>query len=287
MSTKKLIVITGPTCVGKTEYAINTALKYDAEIFSADSRQLYKEMTIGTAKPTPDELAKVQHHFINHVSVSKQYTVGDYEREMITTLDQYYLKKDVAILSGGTGLYIDAVLNGLDNFPDINPQIRLEVNTTLETHSITALQQELKAFDPEYYERVDLNNPRRLTRAIEVIRQTGQPYSSFLTSASTIRNFEAECYTLTRDRVKLYDRINLRVDQMLDMGLIEEVQSLISFKYNTSLQTVGYQEIFEYLEGNISLDRAIELIKQNSRRYAKRQMTWFRKKTDWTLVNLD
>lgn len=287
MVLKKLIVVAGPTCVGKTSYAIELALANDAEIFSADSRQVYKEMSIGTAKPSHLELNQVKHHLIDHVSVSKQYNVGDYERDVITLLDEYYKTHDVAILCGGTGLYIDAILNGLDDFPEIEPSIRQNVNDQLANEGLTPLQVELQLKDPEYYNKVDINNPRRISRAVEVIRQSGLPYSAFLTSSNVVRSFYPEGYILSRNRDYLYDRINKRVDQMIDGGLIEEVKSLQPYKSNTSLNTVGYQEIFKYLDGEITLDRAIELIKQNSRRYAKRQMTWFRKKTDWTAVYLD
>ncbi len=275
---KKVIVITGPTCVGKTSYAINTALEYKAEIFSADSRQIYKEMSIGTAAPSEEELSQVQHHFIATKSIHESYSAGDYEKEILTSLHHYFKENDVAVVCGGTGLYIDALVHGLDEFPDISETVRHGVLEDLESKGLDFLLEELLVKDDDYYEKVDRSNHRRVTRAIEVIRQSNQPFSSFFNQQKAPRFFDTEWIILERDRQKLYSRINQRVEIMVDNGLIVEAQNLYPYKNLKALQTVGYQELFSHFNEEITLERAVELIKQNSRRYAKRQITWLRKK---------
>lgn len=263
------------------------AKEIGAEIFSADSRQIYKELSIGTAKPTSPEMQGIPHHLIDYISIHKKYTVGDYEKKVISLLEEYFKSNDIAILCGGTGLYIDAIINGLDEFPTISSEIGDQVQSDLEKNGLKLLQDELRLKDPAYHDSIDLQNPRRVTRAVEVIRQSGQTFTSFLNKPKPKRNFTIDPYVLLRDRSTLYDRINKRVDQMLADGLLDEVRPLYPFKHLRSLNTVGYSEIFDHLDGKISLDRAVELIKQNSRRYAKRQMTWFRRKEAWHTINLD
>jgi tRNA dimethylallyltransferase len=281
---KKLIVIAGPTGVGKTSLAIMLAQKLNAEIFSADSRQLYKELNIAVAKPTETELKQVKHHFINHVSIHNKYDVGTYESELITSLDEYFLTHNIAILTGGTGLYINAILNGIDVFPDVPDSIRESISQRLKQYGLIELQLELQKTDPEYFNKVDIQNPRRVTRALELIYVTGKKYSDFLINSKAKRNFTPYLYLIERSRAELYDRINTRVDNMVENGLIDEAKDLYPFKDLKALQTVGYAELFNHFDGKLSLSEAIELIKQNSRRYAKRQMTWFRKHGDWEVL---
>ena len=272
-----LIVITGPTASGKTALAIELAQKHNAEIFSADSRQFYREMSIGTAKPDTSELKAAVHHFINHLSVHDQYSAGDFERDCMDALNLYFTNKKLAILVGGSGLYIDAICNGVDEFPDIDPKYRVELNQELKTKGLEALVDELKEKDFSYYENVDLQNPHRVIRALEVCRATGQSFSSFLNQKKTKRSFGISKFAIDIDRPKLYDRINHRVDIMFDQGLVEEARKLYPMKEINALQTVGYRELFDYFDGNCTLETAIENIKKNTRRYAKRQMTWLRK----------
>ena len=258
-----------------------------AEIFSSDSRQLYKEMSIGTAKPSTEELNEIKHHFINHISIHQTYSVGDYEREIIEKLKAYFLTKDTAILCGGTGLYIKAVCEGLDHFPEIPSIIRQKVRDEFEDTGLVNLLEELKVKDPAFYKETDHSNHRRILRAIEVIRSSNQPFSHFRRKEIENRPFDIEGYVLTRPRTILYERINKRVDMMMDEGLLDEVQGLYEYKDLPALQTVGYQELFAYLDGNMKLDLAVEKIKQNSRRYAKRQMTWFRNQTQFPLLEIN
>lgn len=274
---KYLINIIGPTAVGKTSLSLLLARNFDAEIFSSDSRQIFKEMNIGTAKPDQDELNLIKHHFINNHSIQDNYSAGKYEAEIIPALGKYFQKKQIAILSGGTGLYIDAVLTGLDSFPDISNEIDQKVDQMLEQKGLDYLCEELKNLDPEYFEKVDLQNSRRVSRALKVIIGSKKKYSSFLNQEKTAREFLPINILLTRDREELYQRINQRVDSMIENGQLEEAKSLHPFKELRSLQTVGYQEIFEYLDGNLDLDDCLKEIKKNTRRYAKRQITWFKK----------
>jgi len=282
MSNKNfLIVIGGATATGKTGLSIQLAQNYDAEILSCDSRQFYKEMTIGTAKPTLEELAAAPHHFIDSLSVDQNYNVGDYERDAIPLLDRLFLKKNIAIVVGGSGLFIRALCEGLDEYPTIPEQVKNEVQDLFDTQGLNALQDELKNSDPEYFYKVDQQNPVRLMRALNVIRTSGKTFTSFQNQKKAERNFYPIYINLKIDREKLYEKINLRVDLMLEAGLVEEARALFPKKENNALQTVGYQELMKYFENKISLEEAIELIKRNSRRYAKRQMTWFRKDEHW------
>lgn len=281
MDNKKLIVIAGPTAVGKTDFAIKLALKLNAEIISADSRQVYQEMSVGTAKPTMKERKGVKHHFICNVSVNDSYNVGKYEKEVLAFLKDYFESKNVAILCGGTGMYIEAVTKGLDSFPEVSNEIKEEISSSYKSKGIEYLQELLKNLDPIYFEKVDIKNPHRLMRALSVIKQTGKPFSSFLGKEKNKRDFDIEYILLDLPREILYDRINKRVDKMLENGLENEVMKLEPFKEEKALQTVGYQELFSFYDGEITFEEAINLIKRNSRRYAKRQLTWFRNREEW------
>lgn len=278
---KYLIVIGGPTAIGKTSVAIRVANYFGIEIISADSRQFYKEMNIGTAKPTAAELAQAPHHFINNLSIQDAYSVGDYEQDVLAKLEVLLEGYEAVILTGGSGLFIRAICEGLDEFPAVSDTIRKGWTLQLKTNGISALQTELKKKDPLYYAEVDLNNPHRLIRALSVIEASGQPFSNFRNQVPKERPFEIIPILLEMDRTLLYERINKRVDLMLEEGLVEEARQLHPLRHLNALQTVGYEELFNYFEGKTSLDEAVELIKRNSRRYAKRQMTWFRKKPHW------
>lgn len=274
---KTLLAVVGPTAIGKTALAISLAKHFQTEIISTDSRQFYKEMTIGTAVPSPDELAEVQHHFIQHLSVLEPWTVGDFETAALKRLALLFKTNNIVIASGGSGLYIQALTEGLDHFPETDPEIRARLNTAFAQHGITYLQERLLELDRDYYHQVDQHNPHRLIRAIEVSESSGRPYSSFLNKPKKKRPFKVVYMGLTADRELIYQRIEDRVDLMMKTGLLEEVQSLLEYKELIPLQTVGYQELFEYLAGNCDLESAIEEIKKNTRRFAKRQLTWFRK----------
>jgi tRNA dimethylallyltransferase len=274
---KYLISIIGATAIGKTALSIQLANHFNTAIISCDSRQFFKEMTIGTAVPSKEELSAAQHHFIQHISIFDTYNVGQFERDAIQKLDELFMKHTVVIMVGGSGLYIDAVLKGLDEFPKVDPKIRSALNQQLDTNGIASLQYQLLELDPEYYKRVALENPHRLIRALEICIGSGKPYSSFLKAETIQRNFTAIKVGLTADRPIIYDRINQRVDIMMKEGLLEEAKSLYLNKTLNALQTVGYRELFEYLDGNCTLDFAISEIKKNTRRFAKRQGTWFRK----------
>ncbi len=277
---KNLIVIIGPTAIGKTSLSIALAKYFDCEIISADSRQFYKEMSIGTAAPSPEELSQAKHHFIKHRSIEDDYSVGDFEKEALEKLEELFKDHTHAILVGGSGLYIDAVTKGLDNFPEVDTTIRKKLQETYNNKGLEPLQQRLKALDPMYYEKVDLQNTQRVLRALEVCVSSGQPYSSFLTKPSKKRPFNTIRIGITADRQLIYDRINQRVDTMIKEGLIDEVKSLYNYKSLNALNTVGYKEIFKHLDGEWELDFAISEIKKNTRRFAKRQLTWFRKDTE-------
>ncbi len=277
MDCKYLIVVGGPTASGKTGLGIRLAQHFNTEILSADSRQFYREMNIGTAKPTQEELAQATHHFIDNLSVHDTYSVGDYEREALDLLEKLYQKHDVVIMVGGSGFFIRAVCEGLDEFPEVPMHIREELNQLFENEGITPLQYELKELDPAYYSQVDTQNPKRLLRALEVCRATGQPFSHFHNKEKSPRPFVPVYIGLDWEREALYERINKRVDMMIEAGLEQEARELHPLRHLTSLQTVGYQEWFDFFDGKIDREEAIRLIKRNSRRYAKRQMTWFRK----------
>ena len=278
MSKKPLLIcVVGATAIGKTTLSIALATAFNTEIISADSRQFYSSMNIGTAVPSAQELEAAPHHFIQHKSIFDSYNVGDFEREALLKLDTLFSKKSTAILVGGSGLYVDAVVNGLDHFPDIDKQIREALNTQLDNDGLAFLQQELMRVDPLYYKTMDTENPRRVIRALEIYRATGKPYSSFLKDRAANRNFKTLYIGLTAERPIVYQRINKRVDIMLENGLLEEVKQLRAHKYLNALQTVGYRELFQYFNGTLTLEKAVEEIKKNTRRFAKRQGTWFRK----------
>jgi len=281
---KHLIVISGPTAVGKTSVSVALAKHYNCEILSADSRQFFKELNIGTAKPTYEEMDGVTHHFIGNRSISEDYTAGKFEYDALKVLDAIFKKHDVAILVGGSGLYIDALCNGLDDVP-CDKKLRDELTTTFEKTGITFLQKELQENDIDYFNIVDKNNPHRLIRGVEVFRLTGKPYSSFLQKKKLVRYFKCINITLEMERELLYKRINLRVDKMVNEGLETEVRSLIMFKGKTALKTVGYQEFFDYFDKKTTKDKAIELIKRNSRRYAKRQISWLKRNKNAVWMN--
>jgi len=275
---KFLISIVGPTAVGKTSMAIELAKLFNTDIISADSRQFYKELSIGTAKPKQEEQSEAKHHFIDNLSIIEDYNASDFEKDVITFLDEFYKKKDVIILCGGSGMYVDAVLKGFDEeLPTINHQIREDLNLQLKEEGIGSLQNLLLTLDPEFYHTVDLNNSKRLLRAIEVCLVTGKPYSSIRKGKNQKRNFETIKIGLELDRKKLYHRINQRVDSMIQEGLVDEAKSVKKFQEKNALKTVGYRELFSFFKGEYDFEHAIEKIKVNSRRYAKRQLTWFKR----------
>tara|TARA_B100001057_G_scaffold432834_1_gene461239 strand:- start:329 stop:1228 length:900 start_codon:yes stop_codon:yes gene_type:complete len=277
MLTKTLIYIAGPTGVGKTKTSIALAKAFSTEIISCDSRQFYKEMKIGTAAPTKGELSDVKHHFIQSKSINDNYTVANFENEAINTIENIFKEKNTLIMVGGSGMYADAVMFGMDKFPEIPQEIRSQLKVFNETHGIKGLNKLLKERDPKYYNQVDLKNPARILRALEVSIASNKPYSSFLGKKREPRSFISKMIILHRPRKILYEKINKRVDQMIKSGLENEVRSLIPYKANLALQTVGYKEFFPYFEGDWTKEEAIKEIKKNTRRYAKRQITWFKK----------
>lgn len=271
-----LIVIVGPTAVGKTNLCVRLAEKLDAEVFSADSRQLYREMSIGTAKPSAEEMRNVPHHFVNSHSIETLFTAGDYERDLDLLLPSYFENKSYAILSGGTGLFVRAALQGLDDMPEAPQELREKLMQRLEQEGLEVLRAELLALDPESGDSLALSNPQRVVRALEVCLSTGLPFSSFKTQREKKLPYHVIKIGLERPREELYARINLRVEQMMQAGLLEEVSALLPYRHHYALQTVGYKELFDYFDGIYSLEEAVALIKRNSRRYAKRQLTWFK-----------
>ena len=277
LSIKYLLVVAGPTAVGKTDLALHLAVHFKTEIVSADSRQFYREMTIGTAKPTEAELAKVKHHFINNLSIEEEYTAGRYEIETLSLLQELFEKYDTVVLTGGSGLFIKALCDGMDDIPAVDPQLREKLNEEYKEHGLDPLLQELKEKDLAYYELVDKANPMRIIRALELCRGTGKSFSSFRTSIKKERPFKIIKIGLNRDRKELYERIEQRMDSMLENGLVAEAEKLYPFKNLNALQTVGYSEVFDYLEHKVKYEEMVDLLKQNSRRYAKRQLTWFSK----------
>ena len=274
---KTLLVIMGPTAVGKTELCIRLAQHLDTEIVSADSRQFYREMAIGTAKPTPEELAEAPHHFIGSHSITENYNVGDYEKDALACLEEIFTRKDFAILTGGSGLYLQVVTDGMDEMPEVKPEIREQLMQRVESEGLESLLPQLEQLDPTYFAQVDKANPHRVVRALEVCLSTGKPYSSFRKQTKAERPFNILKIGLERDREELYERINERMDLMLEEGLVEEVKGLYAYKNHQALQTVGYKEIFDFMDGQYDWDEAVRLLKRNTRRYAKRQMTWFRR----------
>lgn len=297
---KKLLIILGPTAVGKTDYSIDVALRYGSPVISCDSRQIYKEMTIGTAVPSAGQLSAVQHYFIHSHTVTELYTAGKYELEALELINRLFEEgHETLVMAGGSGFYVDALVNGLDDFPAADLQLRDELMRRLQEEGVEALRLELKSLDPESYAAIDIANGQRVVRALEVCLMTGKPFSSFKSATKKKRDFEIEKIGLTRPREVLYDRINRRVHQMIDEGLVEEVRSLTQYRDLAALQTVGYKEIFDwfdYQEGKVSaeewtptspgdgpvttLDRAIELIQRNTRRYAKRQLSYWGRDKD-------
>ncbi|MDN3547614.1 tRNA (adenosine(37)-N6)-dimethylallyltransferase MiaA [Mucilaginibacter aquaedulcis] len=275
--TKTLIVVAGPTAVGKTAAAIELAKHYNTVVVSADSRQFFREMTIGTAKPNAAELAAVKHYFIDSHSITEPFSVGDFEKDGLALLDELFKIHDHVILAGGSGLYIKAICEGFDELPKADPAIRENLNRELEEKGIASLQQKLKFADPVYYDEVDLDNPQRIIRALEVFESSGKPISSYRQATVNKRPFNIVKLALNLPREVLYNRINARVDVMMQQGLLAEVQSLLPYRQLNALQTVGYAELFDYIDGQTSLEKAVEMIKQNTRRFAKRQLTWFRR----------
>lgn len=282
-----LISIVGPTAIGKTSTGIALAKHYQTEIISADSRQFFKEMEIGTAVPSKEELAAAKHHFIQHISVEDDYSVGDFETEAIEKLNELFQQHDKVLMVGGSGLYVKAVLEGLDEFPKVDASIREQLNLQLEEKGIEKLQQQLKELDPVYAEKVDLENPHRIIRALEICIGSGKPYSGFLNNPSAERNFNAIKIGLTAARELIYKRIEKRVDLMMEQGLLEEAKSVYPNRDVNALNTVGYKELFQFFDGNWTLDFAISEIKKNTRRFAKRQLTWFRKDKEIEWFNYD
>ncbi len=287
MKNKTLISVVGPTAIGKTSTGIALAQHYQTEIISADSRQFFKEMEIGTAVPSKEELAAAKHHFIQHISVEEEYSVGDFETEAIEKLNELFKQHNQVLMVGGSGLYVKAVLEGLDHFPKVEASVREQLNLQLEEDGIEKLQQQLKELDPVYAEKVDLENPHRVIRALEICIGSGKPYSSFLNNSSAERNFNTIKIGLTAPRELIYERIEKRVDLMIEQGLLDEVKRVYEKRDLNALNTVGYKEIFQFFDGNWTLDFAIAEIKKNTRRFAKRQLTWFRKDEEIEWFNYD
>ena len=282
---KTLIAVVGPTAIGKTALSIKLANHYNTEIVSADSRQFYKEMTIGTAVPSKEELSAAKHHFIQNLSVTEDYSVGDFERDGLALLEKLFKLQDIVILVGGSGLYVNAIVKGLNHFPDVDESIRLKLNDSLKNEGLEPLQNQLKTLDPKYFEKVDIHNPHRVIRALEICIGTQKTYTSFLEQDKEERPFNTITVGLEADRTKIYERINDRVDIMMAEGLLKEVKSLEPYKNYNALNTVGYKELFNYLDDEWSLEFAISEIKKNTRRFAKRQLTWFKKNSDTLWFN--
>jgi tRNA dimethylallyltransferase len=276
-SKRQLIVIAGPTASGKTALAIRLAQFFQTEIISTDSRQFYREMKIGTAAPSEEELLAAPHHFIGNLSIHDYYNVSLYEQQALEKLNQLFKNKSIAIAVGGSGMYIDALCHGIDDLPNADENIRANLIAEFEKQGITFLQEEVKRLDPDFYSVVDSKNPKRLQRALEVIYATGKTYSSQRTQSKKIRDFEIQYFFIEPERSSLYKRIDARVDQMIENGLIDEAKKLFEYRSLNALNTVGYKELFSFMEGKISLDQAIIDIKTHSRRYAKRQFTWFKR----------
>ena len=277
---KILIVLLGPTGAGKTDLAIELAIRYKCEIISADSRQIYREMNIGTAVPDDNQLNRVKHHFVRSISVEDYYSSSIFERDVLKLLPSLFSVSNVALMSGGSGMYIDAVCNGIDDIPDVDPAIREKYISLYKKEGINGLRITLRMLDPEHYAKVDLKNHKRIIRALEICETAGRPYSSFLTKQKRERDFRIIKIGLRRTRDDLYRRIDSRVDKMVILGLEEEARQLIRYRHLNALNSVGYKEFFDFFDGTITRDKALELIKRNSRRYAKRQMTWWGKDKD-------
>lgn len=279
-----LIVIAGPTASGKTEAAIKLAKRLNTVILSADSRQFYKEMTIGTAVPSPQELREVKHYFIQKISILNDYSVADYEKDALRLLDKLFKEHEQVLMVGGSGLYIDAVCNGIDPMPNISDGTLQKINRLYREGGLEALQKEVERLDPEYWAIVDQKNPRRLQRALEICYQTGQTFTSFRSKKPGERSFKIEKYALQREKQDLYNRINQRVEVMLSRGLVDEARRLYPYRRRNALNTVGYKELFDYFDGKCNLMEAVEQIKLDTRHYAKRQMTWFRRDPEYQWI---
>jgi tRNA dimethylallyltransferase len=277
MKINHLISIVGPTAIGKTALSIKLAQAFDTEILSADSRQFFRELSIGTAAPSKKELAAATHHFIHHKSIEEDYSVGDFEKEALAKTEELFKKHKLIILVGGSGLYVKSLLEGLDDFPEVDPEIRKELNEKFEELGLEPLKSQLQSLDPVYFEKMDSDNPHRVIRALEICLGTEKSFSSFLDQPKIKRPFKNISIGLMAPREEIYERINRRVDIMMDEGLLEEVESLYSKRKLNALNTVGYKELFAFLEGGVLLEQAVEEIKKNTRRFAKRQLTWFRK----------
>lgn len=275
MKPKTLLVLMGATGVGKTDYSISLAQKIGSPIISCDSRQIYKELNIGVARPSPEQLNIVPHYFIATHSVQSYYSVGKYEQEVLALLDDLFAQHDTLLMVGGSGLYIDAVCFGIDDVPAVDEELRASLTQRMITEGVEALSRELKMLDPDFYGEVDTKNPARVLRALEVCLTAGKPFSKIRQNSPKNRNFEVRFVVLNRDRAELYARINRRVDQMMEQGLLEEAKSVLPYRHLNALKTVGYRELFGYFDGSCTLEEAVELIKRNTRRYAKRQLTWF------------
>jgi tRNA dimethylallyltransferase len=284
---KTLLVVSGPTASGKTALAIRLAQHYETEIISADSRQFYKELPVGTAAPSQEELAQIKHHFIGNLSVSDSLDVASYETEVLELLQQLFEIHDLVILCGGSGLFIDAVCEGLDAIPDTEDEIRKEVGKIYLEEGLSGLQKRIQEIDPEYFALADTQNPRRLQRALEVWMQTRQTFTSFRKRETVKRDFQIIRIAIQTDRKELIEKINQRTEQMISSGMVEEALNMLPFRYLNSLNTVGYKELFDYFDGKFTLDEALEKIRVNTRRYAKRQMTWLRKNADWNWFSAD
>ena len=284
---KSLIVILGPTGIGKTDLSIDIAKEFETEIISSDSRQIYKELKIGTAVPTDEQLKKVKHHFIGNKSIYDYYNASMFELEVLEVLNELFSNLDYVVMTGGSGMYINAVCDGIDDLPTIDPELRKNLIKQHKEEGIESLRLQLKMLDPKSYSKIDLKNPKRILKALEVSIQTGRPYSSFLSESKKKRNFNIIKIGLQRDRNELYERINLRVDQMIEDGLIDEAKRYYKDRHLNSLNTVGYKELFEFFDKKITQEKAIELIKRNSRHYAKRQISWFSRDKEIVWFNPD
>lgn len=284
---KKLIILTGPTGIGKTDLSIELAQALKTEIISCDSRQMYRELAVGSAPPSAEQLQKVKHHFIGQLSISDYYSAGRFELDAVALLEQLFIKYDKVLMVGGSGMYIDAIVRGIDDLPTINTEIRAQIGQRLKDEGIDKLREELSKLDPEYYNTADIVNPKRVLKALEVIAQTGKTYSSQRTGKVKERPFEIVLVGLKMDRDRLYERIDKRVDIMLEAGLENEARGLYQYRDFNSLNTVGYKEFFDFFEGKYDYDEAVRLIKRNSRRYAKRQMTWFSRYQQMTWFDRD
>lgn len=276
-SQNSLIVIAGPTAVGKTDVSVQMAKKLGCDIISADSRQFYKELSIGTAKPTKDEMSGVTHHFIDFMSVQDEFSAGKFELAVMDLLPKIFYKTNRVIMTGGSGLYIQAVCEGMNDIPDVDPTFRKDLYKELDQHGLETLVEELKVKDPDYYHAVDINNPQRVIRALEICRGSGRPYSSFRQDQKNRRDFQIVKIGLDRKREDLFRRIDERIEKMIERGLFDEARRNYPFRHLNALKTVGYKEIFEYIDGKYDYNEAVRLLKRNSRRYAKRQLTWFKK----------